>query len=318
MGQLPIERLTPGPIFDKTGLDYAGPILIKYDHVRKPVIVKAYVCVFVALTVKAVHLEVVSDLTSDAFIACLRRFIARRGYPSLLWSDHGTNFVGAQREIKELFTFLEKQSTQSTVHEFCLAQQIEWRFIPQRSPHFGGIWEAAVKSFKGHLRHIVGDVKLTYEEATTVLAQIECCLNSRPLIPIGNTDELDVLTPGHFLIGQPLTALPDRAVTYPSRLSLLKRWHLCQNVVRHFWHRWYHEYLSTLQKTYKWQTPTRDMSVGDVVLLIEDGMIPTRWPIARIKKVYPGKDGVVRVADIKTAKGIYRRPIHKLAPLIVE
>ncbi len=103
LGQLPIERLTPGSVFDKTGLDYAGPIHIKYGHTRKPTIVKAYVCVFVSLTVKAVHLELVTDLTSEAFLACFRRFIARRGYPSLLWSDHSSNFIGANREIKDFF-----------------------------------------------------------------------------------------------------------------------------------------------------------------------------------------------------------------------
>ena len=95
MGQLPIERVTPGSVFKKVGVDYAGPLKIKYGMVRKPVIVKAYVCVFVSLSVKAVHLEAVSDLTSEAFLATLRRFIAHRGYPSLIWSDNGTNFVGA-------------------------------------------------------------------------------------------------------------------------------------------------------------------------------------------------------------------------------
>ena len=105
MGQLPIEQVTPGPVFDKVGVDYAGPILIKRGHVRRPTLVKAYVCVFVSLTVKAVHLELVSNLISEAFVTCLRRFIARRGRPSLIWSDHGTNFVGAAREIKELFQF---------------------------------------------------------------------------------------------------------------------------------------------------------------------------------------------------------------------
>ena len=150
-GQLPIERVTPGPVFDSTGLDYAGPLYIKYGYVRKPTIVKAYVCVFVSLTVKSVHLELVTDLTSDAFIACLRRFIARRGYLSLLWSDHGTNFVGADRELKNMFKFLKQQTTLKAVSEFCSIKHIQWKFIPERSPHFGGIWEAAVKSFKRHM-----------------------------------------------------------------------------------------------------------------------------------------------------------------------
>lgn len=102
MVQLPKERVTPDAVFNRVGVDYAGPILIKRGHVRKPVILKAYICVFISLSVKAVHLELVSDL---AFIACLRRFIAHRGKPSLIWSDHGSNFVGAARQIRELFVF---------------------------------------------------------------------------------------------------------------------------------------------------------------------------------------------------------------------
>ena len=150
MGQLPKERI-PDSIFDRVGIDYAGPVLIKHAHVRKPTIVKAYVCVFVALSVKAVHLELVSDLTSEAFLACLRRFIARRGSPLLIWSDHGSNFVGAARELKELVKFL-KQKTQRVISEFCTTQRIQWKFIPEHAPHFGGLWEAAVKSMKTHLR----------------------------------------------------------------------------------------------------------------------------------------------------------------------
>ena len=106
LGQLPLERFTPDSVFERVGLDYAGPFSVKYGLVRKPTVVKAYLCVLVSLTVKAVHLELVSDLTSEAFIAALRRFIARRGYPSLLWSDHGTNFVGANRELSEFNQFL--------------------------------------------------------------------------------------------------------------------------------------------------------------------------------------------------------------------
>ena len=315
-GQLPIERLTPGPVFDATGLDYAGPLYIKYSHTRKPVIIKSYVCVFVSLTVKAVHLELVSDLSTDAFLACLRRFIARRGYPSMIWSDHGSNFVGANRELKEMFEFLEDQTVQQKVSEFCSAKRIQWKFIPQHSPHFGGIWEACVKSFKRHFKRVVGDTKLTYEESHTVLTQIESCLNSRPLVYTESPDEdgIEMLTPGHFLIGQPLMSLPDPSSSYQS-VSLIKRWDLCQHLVRHLWKRWSLDYLTTLRQVYKWQYPTKNMAVGDVVLLIEDGLIPTKWPLARVIKTYPGKDNVVRVVDIKTSSGTYRRPVHKLAPL---
>ena len=225
LGQLPIERVTPGPVFDKVGVDYAGPVMIKYGYVRKPTVVKAYICVFVSLSVKAVHLELVTDLTSEAFIACLKRFIARRGLPSLIWSDNGTNFVGAKRELKELYQFLQTQATQESINHYLSDQKITWKFIPQHAPHFGGIWEAAVKSMKVHLRRILGEVKLTYEELSTLLAQIEASLNSRPLAPLANDDDgIEALTPGHFLIGRPLQALPDVSSTDVKSISLLKRW----------------------------------------------------------------------------------------------
>ena len=181
-------------------------------------------------------MEAVSDLTSEAFIATLRRFIARRGYPTLIWSDNGTNFVGANREIKELHEFLREQQNKGTISDFCSSHKIEWRFIPEHGPNFGGLWEAAVKSTKTHLKRIMGDVKLSFEEFTTVLTQIEACLNSRPLVYTGSLDDdsIEILTPGHFLIGQSLCSLPDPAFSYRS-LSLLKRWDLCQNLVRHFW-----------------------------------------------------------------------------------
>ena len=129
IGQLRAERLTPGPVFDKAGIDFAGPIQVKYAHIRKPAIVKAYICLFVSLSVKAVHLEPVSDLTTDAFIAALRRFTARRGKPSLILSDHGTNFVGATRELKEMYEFLNKQGTQGDISDFCSIQNIVWKFM---------------------------------------------------------------------------------------------------------------------------------------------------------------------------------------------
>ena len=317
MGQLPTERVTPDSVFSRVGVDYAGPVYIKHGYVRKPTVIKAYVSVFVSLSVKAVHIELVSDLTSEAFIACLRRFVSRRGRPSLIWSDHGSNFVGASNQLKELFSFLREQKTEEDVTDFCSNQDIVWDFIPERAPHFGGLWEAAVKSFKKHLTRVVGNVRLTFEELSTVLTQIESCLNSRPLsaLPSDNDDGIEPLTPGHFLIGRPLEALPNPAFSYRS-LTLLKRWHLCQALVRHFWQRWSREYLTSLQKVNKWRSPARNLTVGDVVLLCEDNTVPSQWPLARVKEIHPGKDGVVRVVTVQTTKGIYTRPVVKVVALL--
>ena len=316
LGQLPMERVTPDSVFDRVGVDYAGPVYVKYGYTRKPTVIKSYICLFVSLSVKAVHLELVSDLSTDAFIASLRRFTARRDKPTLIWSDHGSNFVGAARELKELAEFLGQQQVQGLISDFCTCQNIQWKFIPEHSPHFGGLWEAAVKSAKTHLKRVVGEVKLTFEELATVLAQIEACLNSRPLAPLTTDDDgVEVLTPGHFLIGRPLQSIPDPSFSYRS-ISLLRRWHLCQALVRHFWQRWYLEYITTLRRFTKWHHPTRNACVGDVVVLREDGLVPTKWPLGRITQVHKGQDGHVRVVTIKTSTGEYKRPITKVAILL--
>ena len=182
----------------------------------------------------------------------LRCFIARHGKLTPIWSDHGTNFVGAKNELKELGEFFEHQKSQEVISKFCSSQNIEWKLIPKCTPHFGGVWEAAVKSTKYRLKRIVSTVKLTFEEMSTVLTQIEACLNSRPLVPlICDEDGFEASTPGHFLIGRPLDSLPDHSLSYCS-IPLLRLWHLCQNLVRHFWQRWSTEYLSTLNTFAKW------------------------------------------------------------------
>ena len=261
-------------------------------------IIKAYICVFVSLSVKAVHIEAVSDLTTEAFLACLRRFVARRGKPNLIWSDHSTNFVGVKHLLKELFDFLQQQTTSDVASDFCSTRRISWDFIPEHAPHFGALWESAVKTLKTHLRRIVGNVRLTYEELSTVLAQIEACMNSHPLgvIPHENDDGIEVLTPGHFLVGRPIEAIPDHALSYQP-ISLLRRWHLCEALIRHFWKRWHSEYITSLRKNHKWHYPTRNFQVGDIVVLREDNVIPMQWPLARIIETHTGKDGLVRVVN---------------------
>ena len=139
-----------------------------------------------------------------------------------------------------------------------------------------------------------------------MITQIEACLNSRPLVALScNDNGIEALTPRHFLIGRPLESLPDPSFSYHT-LSLLRRWHLCQNLVRHLWQRWSQEYLSSLRKYTKWYKPSKNISVGDVVVLHEDGMVPTKWPLGRVTQTFSGQDGLVRVANVKTPKGIFK------------
>ena len=174
------------------------------------------------------------------------------GKPSLIWNDHGTNFIGAVCLLKELFEFLQQQKTIETISNFFTSQKIDWVFIPERAPHFGDLWEAAIKSSKTHLTHIITNAKLTFKELTTVLTQIKACLNNKALASLPCDDDgIGALTPGHFLIGRPMEALPDPSFSYCT-FSILRRWQLCQNLVRHFWQRRSTEYLTSLQKLAKW------------------------------------------------------------------
>ncbi|XP_011687437.1 PREDICTED: uncharacterized protein LOC105449751 [Wasmannia auropunctata] len=244
MGSLPRARVTPGGLFLHTGVDFAGPIWLRTTKGRGHKAYKAFVCVFVCFSSRAVHLEVVSDYTSEAFIAAFRRFVARRGLCSAIYSDCGTNFVGADKQLRALF-----RSAGQEVHEILgqlAADGIQWHFNPPAAPHFGGLWEAAVKSTKNHLRRVIGEARLTFEEMTTFLAEVEACLNSRPLQALSDDPEdLDALTPGHFLIGRPLNAISEPSLrdVPPNRPS---RWRLLQNMRDHLWHRWSQEYVQSL------------------------------------------------------------------------
>ncbi|CAK1587977.1 unnamed protein product [Parnassius mnemosyne] len=208
MGQLPAPRVTPSRAFSSSGVDYAGPIQVTTSKGRGHTSSKGYICLFVCMSTKAIHLECVTDLTLQAFIVAFRRFVTRRGHCSHLWSDSGTNFVGAARELKRMFE-VGKNNMAKVIAELLAKDGITWRFIPLKAPNFGGLWKAAVKSAKQHLSRISGAIRLTYE-VMTLLAQIETCLNSRHLCQMDDTLEtLNPLTPGHFLIGEPLIGLPE-------------------------------------------------------------------------------------------------------------
>lgn len=188
-----------------TGVDYAGPLQIRESRRRGRIHVsKGYIAIFVGFSSKAVHLEIVTSLTTEAFLAALSRFTARRGLCEQLFSDNGTNFVGASRDLREVQKFLE--NSKSEIETFLAKQRIKWSFNPPRSPHFGGLWEAAVKIMKRHLYTIIKGRVFTYEEYNTLVTEIEAVLNSRSLTPLSNDpSDLNVLTPAHFLIGDSLT-----------------------------------------------------------------------------------------------------------------
>ncbi|GFV70433.1 integrase catalytic domain-containing protein [Trichonephila clavipes] len=174
-----IAHLHAGPTF--CGIDYAGPVLIKCNKGRGTKSTKGYIALFVCLATKAVHIEAVGDLTTDSFIAALRRFSARRGAPRHIYSDNGTNFDGARRKLDEIGKLWLSLPTNEAISYYLSKSSIDWHFIPPSSPHFGGIWESGIRSVKFHLKRVLGETILTFEELTTLLTQIEGLLNSRPL-----------------------------------------------------------------------------------------------------------------------------------------
>ncbi|KYM94040.1 hypothetical protein ALC62_15344 [Cyphomyrmex costatus] len=207
------------------------------------------IAIFVCFCSKAVHIEVVLDYTAEAFLAALRRFSSRRGLCSDIYSDCGTNFLGADRQLRQL---LRASSLDGRCIAHSAADGIRWHFNPPSAPHFGGLWETAVKSTKYHLRRVIGDSRLTFEEISTLLAQVEACLNSRPMYALSDDPEdINALTPGHLLIGAPLLAIPEPSLT-ERKDSSLTRWQLIQKMRDHFWQRWSREYLHTLASKPTW------------------------------------------------------------------
>ncbi|XP_065087242.1 uncharacterized protein LOC135708976 [Ochlerotatus camptorhynchus] len=311
MAELPVERITATRPFTITGIDYWGPILLKPLH-RRAAPGKAYVAVFVCFSTKAVHLELVGDLSTTKFIQALRRFVARRGLCAEIFSDNGRNFVGANNELQHL---VRSNEHHRSITEECANNGIRWRFNPPKASHFGGLWEAAIQSAQKHFVRAAGTMKLGMEDMQTLLAQIECCLNSRPLVPLSDDlTDFEPLSPGHLLTGSSLKAVPDTDVT-TIPFNRLRHFQQLQKLLQQFWQRWHIEYLCTLQSRSKWINPPVHIQTGQLVLLKEDNVAPIQWPTARIVDLHPGKDGITRVVTLKTPTGQYTRPVSKIAIL---
>ncbi|XP_075151102.1 uncharacterized protein LOC142225212 [Haematobia irritans] len=313
MADLPKVRVRQAFPFQNTGCDYAGPITLRIHSGRNSKTSKGYICLFVCMVTSAIHLELVTDLSTEGFLAALRRFISRRGKCSNIYSDNGKNFVGAKRKLNDMFRQLQADDHNQIVTETLAKEGINWIFIPPYSPHWGGIWESGVRSVKLHIRRVIGTAILTFEQMHTLLAQVEAVINSRPLGFASDTDT-NYLSPSHFLIGRPTTMVPEgNLIELPT--NRLDYWQQVQCMYQGFWRRWSREYLTSLQQRPKWRDVQPNIKIDDIVLMKEDNTPPAMWITGRVTDTFPGKDGLTRAVQVTTSHGTMTRPIVKIVKL---
>lgn len=196
MGDLPRGRLSSfNQPFYYCGVDFFGPIKLKRFEGRCRSIDTGYVAVFVCMTTKMIRLECVSNLTTERFLWALSRLISIYGTPAKLFSDNGKTFVGAANVLNDVM----KTWMNDEVDSFLTTLGIQWRFICPKAPFKGGLWEAVVRSTKYHLKRVLGDYTMTFEQYYTLLSKITCVLNSRPLVAESDDPlNLNYLTPREY------------------------------------------------------------------------------------------------------------------------
>ena len=308
MAALPECRVSAvaGP-FHVTGVDYFGPMMVKVQRST----VKRWGCLFTCMSTRAIHLELEDSLDTDDFIMVLRNFIGRRGQPAEMYSDNGTNFVGAYHELKQCLAELN----QDAVQRYLAPQGIKWNFNPPSAPHFGGAWERLVRSVKLALKTIIKGVSVKESVLRTALIEVEAMLNSRPLTHnSADVTDFDALTPNHFLLGRANAAFSPVKVE-DREINSRKRWKQVQVIANHVHKRWLKEYLPSLTVRHMWLTTGQMVQEGDLVLLINDNASRGQWELGRVIDTYPGEDLCVRAVKIKTAKGEYVRPVSKVCIL---
>jgi hypothetical protein len=312
MGDLPEARINPSRPFLHTGVDFTGFVDIKLNKGRGVKTNKGYIAVFVCMATKAVHFELVSDLSTSAFIAALKRMSSRRGKPSHMYSDNGTNLVGGNNVLQQELAEIQQIFSDDLLTEVN-EMSIQWHFNCPAWPHAGGEWESQVKGLKYHLRRVIGEQKLTYEEFYTILTQIEGCMNSRPLCAVSEEpDDLEYLTPSHFLNSGPILTILD--TEHDERT----RWYRIQKIHQDLWKRWQSEYLSQLSVRSKWKHPQANLKINDIVIIHEPNLPSGKWALGRVTELHPGTDGLVRVVTLKTKSGFMKRPVVKLSLLTTD
>jgi hypothetical protein len=295
---LPESRITTSTPYKTTGVDLAGPIHLKGGS-------KVWIVLFTCAVYRCLHLDIVTSLSTEAFLGSLQRFINNFGRPNTIYSDNGTNFVGAVNLFKEV----DWKKVEKTSH----SRQIRWIFNPPTASWWGGWWERLVRSVKDLLRRMIGRAKLSEEDLRNCLSAITATINERPLTTVTEDEEdLIPLTPSMFLRGTCNTEYPEGQML--SERGLQASYKKMQELHEKLQVRFRKEYLAQLvQRAQEKKTP--EPKVGDVVLVGADNKKRYEWPMARILELIPGRDGKNRVAKVKTQGGILLRPLQRLYPL---
>ena len=306
MADLPAGRVAYGePPFTNCGCDLAGPVVIKQGRKQ----LKRWIVLFTCLTVRCVHIEVVENADTNSFINALRRFVNRRGRPEVMYSDQGTNFVGAVPELKELIDGLDQEQ----IENFATRNNFRWKFNPPASPHMGGAWERLIRSVKQVMSGLMKERVLTDPQLYTLLTEVESILNTRPLTRASDdVNDLEALTPNHILLGRHRNWVYVTDKIGEKDVTSRKRWRQVQALGAMFWRRWKSEYLPTLTQRPTAALDTPNLKVDELVLVGNDDTKRGKWPLGRVTRVIPGNDGVVRVVEVKTKDGTYTRPVAKL------
>ena len=299
-------------VFQEVGVDYTGAFTTVQG--RGKTRLKRYGCIFTCMVTRAVHIEISASMDTSDFIDCLIRFVARRGRPSNLYSDNGTNFVGASGEMRQLVGSLD----QNTIQEFTARNGFNFIFNPPWSPHFGGAWESMVKSLKKAIYAILTDREFTDWELLTAMCQAEDIVNSRPLTFVNaDPNDFSVITPSMFITGRMNNQIfPDVIDEQGFNIRDPKtRWRYIQRAIRDLWRRWIKEILPTLGQRSKWIKDGREYQVDDEVLIMDKNVPRYKWQPGRIVEVFPGRDGRIRVVKINTENGTLESNVHRLIPL---
>lgn len=314
---LPRDRITEAPPFETVGVDFAGPLFVR---AKKDKVEKAYIALFTCAVTRAVHLELVSDMSTETFLLAFQRFISRRGLCRTVYSDNARTFKRADQDIKELW----KSIKEPELLRYFTEKGIKWKYIAERAAWWGGFWERLVRSVKTCLKKVMGRASLSFEEMTSLLAEAEATINSRPLTFVYNEpEEPQPLTPAHFLIGKRLCSLPPKPFHAASRTpssskeELTRRWKYRQRLQNAFWTRWKREYLLELRSAHTTKNShSTPLKQGDLVLIGEERTPRQIWKTGIVQELFPGRDGLVRSCAVRTSdRSILRRPVQLLYPL---